>query len=160
LLVTSDETFAVILPWLMLGASVVFTFGPRIAKGRPALKVPLALGAIVQLVISTYGGYFGGGMGILMLATYTLMGMTNIHAMNGMKTFLGTLINGIANVLFFIDRKVVMSAAAPALVGSILGGFIGAALARRVDGKHVRRLVLVVAWGLTIYFFSRRFRSS
>src|SRR3954467_3820129 len=64
LLVTSDETFAVILPWLMLGASVVFTFGPRIAKGRPSLKVPLALGAIVQLVISTYGGYFGGGMGI------------------------------------------------------------------------------------------------
>jgi uncharacterized membrane protein YfcA len=160
LLVTSDETFAVILPWLMLGASVVFTFGPAVTKNRPSLRVPLVLGAIVQLVISTYGGYFGGGMGILMLATYTLMGMTNIHAMNGMKTIMGVLINGVANVLFLIDKKVVMWAAAPAFVGSIVGGWVGAALARRVDGKHIRRLVLAVAWGLTVYFFSRRFRSS
>jgi uncharacterized membrane protein YfcA len=157
LLVTSDETFAVILPWLMLAASIVFTVGPRAAtataNARP--RVPLAVGAVVQLLISTYGGYFGGGMGILMLATYTLMGMTNIHAMNGMKTFLGTLINGVANVLFFVDRKVVLVAAAPALVGSIVGGFAGAALARRVDGKHVRRFVLAVAWSLTAYFFWR-----
>ncbi len=155
LLVTSDETFVVILPWLMFAASAVFTFGPRVAKAIPSLRVPLAVGAIVQLVISTYGGYFGGGMGILMLATYTLMGMTNIHAMNGMKTFLGTLINGVANVLFFVDKKVVLAAAAPALVGSIVGGWVGAAAARRVDGKHVRRFVLIVAWSLTLYFFWR-----
>jgi hypothetical protein len=153
LLGTSDETFKTILPWLLLVASVVFSLGPRLSNTKARLRIPLAAGAIVQLVISTYGGYFGGGMGILMLATYTLMGMTSIHAMNGMKTFLGTLINGMANVFFFLAHKVVLGAAIPAAVGSIAGGWAGAALARRVDAKYVRAFVLVIAWSMTAYFF-------
>src|SRR5262249_30941085 len=71
LLVTSDETFTKILPWLLLAASIVFTLGPRLhglTRDGASFRVPLAAGAIVQLAISIYGGYFGGGMGILMLA--------------------------------------------------------------------------------------------
>lgn len=157
LLGTSDATFQVILPWLLLVASVVFTLGPRIARSSASLRIPLAVGAIVQLVISIYGGYFGGGMGILMLATYTLMGMKDIHAMNGMKTLLGMLVNGVANVMFFVLKKVVIAAAVPAAIGSIAGGWAGAALARRVDRRHVRTFVLVVAWAMTAYFFYRSF---
>ncbi len=158
LLVTSDETFARILPWLLLVASVVFTFGPRLSKKERSVQLPLAAGAVIQLVISAYGGYFGGGMGILMLATYTLMGMRDIHAMNGLKTFLGTLINGVAIIAFFAASKVVFDVAAVGAVGSIAGGFGGAAVARRIEGKHVRRFVLAVAWSMTAFFFYRAIR--
>lgn len=157
LLQTSDQTFAKILPLLMLVASAVFTLGPRLSRneGRPAdvKRMPLAAGALLQLLISTYGGYFGGGMGILMLATYTLMGMTNLHAMNGLKTSLGVLINGAANIAFFLARKVVIGVAIPVAAGSIVGGWFGAAVALRLHPSRVRSFVLVFAWGLTGYFF-------
>jgi len=157
LLKTSDETFTRILPLLMFGASAVFTAGPRLSQRRKSGHLSLAAGAFVQLLISSYGGYFGGGMGILMLATFTLMGMTELHAMNGLKTVLGVFINGAANVAFFVARKVVISVALPVAVGSVVGGFGAAALARKVDPKKVRKMVLVVAWALTAWFFLKAY---
>ena len=115
------------------------------------------MGACVQLLIASYGGYFGGGMGILMLATFTLMGMTHLHSMNGLKTVLGVFINGAANVAFFIAHKVVVSVALPVAIGSVVGGFGAAALARTMDPKKVRKLVLVFAWTLTAWFFVKAF---
>jgi uncharacterized protein len=153
LLKTSDLTFTRILPLLMFAASAVFTLGPRLSQMRKGAALPLALGALLQLVISSYGGYFGGGMGILMLATFTLMGMTHLHTMNGLKTLLGVLINGAANIAFFAAHKVVILVALPVAVGSIVGGFVGASMARKVDPKKVRKFVLVFAWGLTVWFF-------
>jgi uncharacterized membrane protein YfcA len=157
LLVTSDETFAKLIPWLLLLAAAVFTFGPRFTK-QERLRVPLAVGAIVQFVIASYGGYFGGGMGILMLATFTLMGMTHIHEMNALKIVLGIAINGVALVTFHVSGKVVLEAALPSAVGAIAGGFLGADLARRIDPKKVRLLVLVLAWSLTTWFFVQAVR--
>ncbi len=157
LLRTSDETFTKILPLLMLGASAVFTVGPRLSALRKTGRLSLAMGACVQLLIASYGGYFGGGMGILMLATFTLMGMTNLHSMNGLKTVLGVFINGAANVAFFIAHKVVVSVALPVAIGSVVGGFGAAALARKLDPKKVRKLVLVFAWTLTAWFFAKAF---
>lgn len=164
LLVTSDETFAKLIPWLLLLASAVFTFGPRVSQSRGSASgtsaprgLPLAVGAFVQLVISSYGGYFGGGMGILMLATFTLMGMTHMHAMNSLKIILGILINGAANIAFFLAGKVVLDVAAPVAVGSIVGGWLGAATARKVDPNKVRAVVLVFAWLLTAWFFVRAY---
>jgi uncharacterized membrane protein YfcA len=153
LLATSDQTFTKILPLLMLAASAVFTLGPRLSKRRNGVAVSLAAGVVVQLVISIYGGYFGGGMGILMLAAFTLMGMTNINTMNGLKTSLGVLINGAANVAFVIAHKVVFTVAIPVAIGSIAGGFVGAAVARKMNPKYVRWFVLVFAWGMTAWFF-------
>ncbi len=153
LLRTSDETFTKILPLLMLAASAVFTAGPRLSQRRKAGHLSLAAGAFVQLLISSYGGYFGGGMGILMLATFTLMGMTQLHSMNGLKTVLGVFINGAANVAFFAAHKVVVAVALPVAIGSIVGGFGAAAVARKVDPKKVRLLVLIFAWALTAWFF-------
>jgi uncharacterized protein len=156
LLVTSDETFSKILPWLLLAASLVFSFGPRLAGTKR--RVPLVVGAIVQLVISSYGGYFGGGMGILMLATFTLMGMTHMHEMNALKVVLGLLINGMAIVLFLVAGKVVLAVAVPVAIGSIAGGFVGAAVAKRIAPARVRTFVLVFAWALTAFFFYRVLR--
>ena len=156
LLVTSDETFSKILPWLLFGASAVFSFGPRLARTK--YRAPLAVAAVAQFFIASYGGYFGGGMGILMLATLTLLGMTHMHEMNALKVVLGVLINGMAIVLFFAAGKVVLAAAAPVAVGSIVGGFGGAALAKRVPPQRVRTFVLLFAWGLTAWFFYRALR--
>ena len=142
----------------MLAASVVFTLGPRLSKLREGSHLPLVAGALGQLLISTYGGYFGGGMGILMLATFTLMGMANLHTMNGLKTMLGLLINGAANIAFFAAHKVVLDVAAPVAVGSIVGGWLGASIARTIHPDRVRWFVLVFAWGLTIYFFVKAVR--
>jgi uncharacterized protein len=159
LLGTSDATFARILPWLMLSASAVFTFGSRLAKPRASRpSVELLFAAIVQLVIATYGGYFGGGMGILMLATFTLLGMTHIHEMNALKVLLGILINGAAVIAFFAASKVVIATAIPAAAGAIAGGFGGASIARRVPPARVRAFVLVFAWGLTAWFFFAQLR--
>jgi uncharacterized membrane protein YfcA len=158
LLVTSDETFAHVLPWLMLAAATVFSFGPRFARGRAGARLPIVFGALLQLVISTYGGYFGGGMGIMMLATFTLMGMTHMHQMNALKVILALLINGVALVSFLVAGKVVYAAVIPVALGAIFGGWAGASIARRVDPQRVRRLVLIVAWALTAWFFYRSLR--
>jgi uncharacterized membrane protein YfcA len=157
LLVTSDSTFARILPWLMFAAASVFTFGPRVTSRARGSHRSLAFGAILQLVISMYGGYFGGGMGIMMLATFTPMGMTHMHEMNALKVVLGLLINGVALVAFFVAGKVLVDAAIPVAAGAIVGGWSGAAIARRVEPKQVRRLVFVVAWSLTAWFFWKAF---
>jgi uncharacterized protein len=154
LLVTSDETFAKLVPFLLLVASLVFTFGPRLSQGKKR-HVPLAVGALVQLVIASYGGYFGGGMGILMLAAMTLMGMDHMHRMNALKVVLGLIINGVALVFFLSSGKVDLAIALPTTLGALLGGWMGADIARRIDPKKVRTGVLVFAWCLTIFFFLR-----
>jgi uncharacterized protein len=152
LLVTSDETFVRLLPVLMFIAAMIFSVGPRWTKRKSQSRLPVAVGVLVQLAIATYGGYFGGGMGIMMLATMTLMGMTHMHEMNALKVILGTLVNGVALVGFILAGKVVWAAATPVIAGGLIGGWAGASLARRVDPKHVRKVVLAVAWGLTAWF--------
>ncbi len=151
LLVTSDAAFVKLLPLLMLVASAVFTFGPRLTR-RNEGHMPLVGAAFLQLVIATYGGYFGGGMGILMLATFTLMGMREMHAMNALKVVLGVLVNGVAVVAFLASGKVAVWGAVPAAAGALAGGYAGAALARRISGKRVRVFVLLFAWTLTAWF--------
>lgn len=156
LLVTSDTAFVRLLPLLMLVASTVFTFGPRVSAARKGGgTMGLVPATLLQLVISAYGGYFGGGMGILMLATFTLMGMRDMHAMNALKVVLGVLINGVAVGLFVAGGKVAWAAAIPGAVGSIVGGYVGAAAARQVDGKKIRKGVLVFAWALTVWFSAK-----
>lgn len=161
LLVTSDSTFAKILPLLMLLAASVFTFGPAItrrAKARGRGQLPLAVGAVLQLVLATYGGYFGGGMGIMMLAVWTLMGFTHLHEMNAMKVIIALLVNGVAMAAFLIDGKASLVVALPAVVGSITGGYFGAAIAKRLDPQKLRRVVLAIAWSLVVWFFYRALR--
>jgi uncharacterized membrane protein YfcA len=158
LLRTKESTFVLLIPWLLLFATLLFSFGGAIARrltrGRHA---PLALGVLAQLFISVYGGYFGGGMGIMMLAVLTLLGMTQIHQMNALKNVLGTLINGVAVVAFIVAGAVRWAPGAVMIAGGITGGYAGAALARRVSPTYVRYLVLVVAWGMTTYFFVKTY---
>ena len=121
-------------------------------------RAPLWLAAIVQLAISVYGGYFGGGMGIMMLAVLTLLGMTHIHRMNALKNVLGALINGVAVVAFVIAGAVRWAPGVVMIAGGITGGYAGAAIARRMSPKYVRWVVMGIAWGMTTYFFVKTYR--
>src|SRR6185312_692701 len=170
LLHTPSITFSRLIPLLLLAATLLFAFGPSFTawvKRRKAVDTVSAgesqdrsLRGLVgmcagQAVIATYGGYFGGGIGILMLAAFGLMGMENIHAMNALKTLLASCINGVAVVTFIIAGAVDWPQAVVMLIGGIIGGYGGAAYARRLEPGLVRRIVLVVAILMTVYFFIR-----
>ncbi len=109
----------------------------------------------LQLLIAVYGGYFGGGMGIMMLAALAVAGMTDMHEMNGLKTVLAIAINGVALAAFIVSGSIAWAPGLVMVLGGVTGGYTGASLARRVAGPAVRRVVIVVAWTMTVYFFVR-----
>ncbi len=156
---TSDTSFMRLLPWLLLLAAAAFTFGdgllPRRARGaRDGHRVSW-VGVLLQGTIAIYGGYFGGGMGIMMLATLSVAGMTDIHEMNGLKSILGTAINGVALAAFIVHGIVRWPPGLIMMAGGMLGGYAGAALAKSIGRPRVRVFVIVVAWGMTAYFFMK-----
>ena len=166
LLKTPASTFTALIPYLLLGATILFAASPFItarlrkrAADKPVEQkrswVTLIPIAIAQLVISIYGGYFGGGIGILMLATLAFMGMENIHEMNGVKTLLTTCINGVAVITFIVAGAVLWPQAIVMIIGAIIGGYGGAYYARKIEQKWVRLFVVVVGLTLSIYFFVR-----
>lgn len=163
LLRTSQSTFVSLLPYLLLLATILFTASPYItARLRPrstegektARSLPNLIGmSIAQFVIAVYGGYFGGGIGILMLATLALMGMENIHKMNAVKTLLTVCINGVAVITFIIAGIVLWPQAILMIIGAIVGGYGGAYFARKIEPRWVRLFVIIVGITMTIYFF-------
>jgi uncharacterized protein len=168
LLITPSDVFEVILPYLMLGATLLFMWSPRINRWArrgslstsPEDHKPRSV--IIQGIISIYGGFFGGGIGIMMLAALGVMGMDNIHEMNALKTLLATLINGIAVVTFAVagflgEPVVVWPEAILMALGAIAGGYGGAAVARQLNPKLVRGFVIVVGFALSAYLFYRAY---
>jgi uncharacterized membrane protein YfcA len=161
LLNTPATTFQTLIPYLLLTATLLFALsGPitarlrvrNISKVRLTLRT-LIIVALAQLIIATYGGYFGGGIGILMLSTLAMIGMENIHAMNGLKTVLTTCINGIAALIFIIFHAVYWPETLLMIVGAIIGGYGGAYYARKIDPKLIRGFVIVVGLATSVYFF-------
>jgi uncharacterized membrane protein YfcA len=163
LLKTPAHTFLQVLPWLTLGATLLFAFGRKLLPGRGSGlehggSTPALVGAVLfQLVVAVYGGYFGGGMGIVMLAMLAMLGMTDIHSMNALKSVMGFVINGVAVVAFIAARAVYWKQGIPMIIGGILGGYIGAHYAQRVPPIWIRRFVVLVGTGMTIYFFVKTY---
>lgn len=163
LLNTPASTFVLLIPYLLLLATLLFAFSKQITnllRVRNAEKTRLSRRGLVgisflQLIIAIYGGYFGAGIGILMLATLALMGMENIHEMNAVKTLLTILINGVAVIAFIIAGIIAWIPAIVMLAGAIIGGYGAAYFARKIDQKYVRGFVIAVGIILTIYFFLR-----
>src|ERR1700688_3015539 len=157
LLFTPQRTFVSVIPWLMLAATLLFTFGAHIT---PILKRAFHIGpvavVVIQFFIAIYGGYFGGAIGIVMLATWTVFGLTNIHVMNANRTIMGAAANSIAAVLFIFAHKIWWPQTLVMLVFCSIGGYIGAIAAKKVRPSYVRTFVIVVSAGITIAFFLRR----
>jgi uncharacterized membrane protein YfcA len=158
LLYTPQRTFDSLIPWLMLGATVLFIFGPTVS---PKLKRIFHIGTATllcsQLLVAVYGGYFGGAIGILMLAVWSVYGLTDIHVMNANKTILAVAMNGIAVVVFVLAHKVWWPQTLAMLGAAVMGGYIGARTAKRVDPQYVRVAVIVISVGITIVFFVRSY---
>lgn len=153
--------FNVLIPWLILTAALLFLVQPAVARliqakphAAPSRHTVVAV-VLFQLVIAIYGGLFGAGIGILMLSALALMGLPGVHQMNAVKTFLAFCINGVSVVIFVLEKKVdwryvpVMAAAA------IVGGYLGARLARHVQPRLVRWFIIAVGLGLAGYYFVR-----
>jgi hypothetical protein len=159
LLKTPAHTFMRVLPWLTLGATLLFAFGKKIAGGRRSLiehessGVALAGATLFQLCVAIYGGYFGGGMGIVMLAMLAALGMTDIHAMNALKSVMGFVINGVAVVTFVLAGAIYWRHGVVMIIGAIAGGYLGAHYAMKMPQAWIRWFVVVVGAGMTAYFF-------
>lgn len=160
LLHTSDRVFARLVPFLMLFAALLLTFGTRLAARlgtggeTPSPWRAWLLGPLAQGILAIYGGYFGGGMGVVMLSILVLSGMTDIHRMNAVKTLLAVVINGVALAAFVAADALVWDKAGAMIVAAVVGGYGAARVARRLPGRWVRRVVLLVAWSMTVYFFA------
>ena len=163
LLHTPAQTFLRVLPWLMLGATLLFIFGSRLARSKEGLGADISTSALViasifELIVAVYGGYFGGGVGILNLAMLAAVGMTDIHAMNALKVVLGGIINGIAVITFVIAGAVVWKQGTVMIAGAILGGYFGARYSLKLPQAWIRAFVIVVGTGMTAYFFWKGYR--
>lgn len=157
LILTPSETFARLVPFLIFFATVLFMLQEPIGKRlgiKAAAEQPRArwwLGAIIfQFCSSIYGGYFGAGNGILMLAALGLLGLSDIHRANGIKNFLGICINSAAVLGFAASKLVYWPDALLMAVAAIAGGYFGASAARRMGRVFVRRTVITI--GLVIGF--------
>ncbi|HEX3582815.1 MAG TPA: sulfite exporter TauE/SafE family protein [Thermoanaerobaculia bacterium] len=165
LLRTPEKTFARIVPLLILGATLLLAAQELISRrlnrfisathGKPS-RGWIIFAFTFQFFVSVYGGYFGAGMGILMLAALGLIGMQDLHQMNGLKNLLAICLNGVAAIYFTLQGAVVWRDVFIMAVASILGGFAGARLAHRLGRKFVRGAVVVIGLTMTVVLFLKR----
>ncbi len=162
LLITSNEAFKVLVPFLLLLATVVFAGSGRLLKWlrrrapaptQPRLNHPAILATIGFCAV--YGGYFGAGIGIMMMAGLTLAGIEQLHLANALKNLLAAAINGVAVVVFVVSGIVDWPSALVMLAGALCGGFMGARVARRIPAQVLRTVVITVGSLLTAWYFWR-----
>lgn len=164
LLRTPENTFAFLAPILILFATALFTLQGAVARwtaskrgtdrsdGSPGAG-RWAAASLLQLGVAIYGGYFGAGIGILMLALLGFLGLSNIHAANGVKNFFGVCINAVAAGYFIFKGAVVWPAALVVVTGAILGGYGGARFARRIGKEKARAAVVIIGLLVTAILF-------
>jgi uncharacterized membrane protein YfcA len=161
LLRTPGQTFLKILPWLMLFAVLLFVFGPKLRRKVQGVQEPSAKAIVAasffQFLVAIYGGYFGGGMGFVILAMLTAFGMADIHEMNAFKIALSSATNGIAVLIFILRHAVYWPQALVMICGAALGGYFGAHYSLRLPQVWVRWFVIAVGAGMTAYFFVRAY---
>ncbi len=155
--------FDALIPWLILTAALLFLLQPAVARfiqakphAAPARRI-VAVVVFFQLLVSIYGGFFGAGIGILMLSALALMGIPGVHQMNAVKTFLAFCINGVSVVIFVVEKRVEWRYAPIMAVASIVGGYLGARIARRIQPQFVRWFIIAVGLGLACYYFYKQF---
>jgi uncharacterized protein len=153
LLRTPSSVFERLVPFLILGATILLAAQELITRHLPHRQFPASFVFIFQLLVGIYGGYFGAGMGILMLAALGLIGLTDLHQMNGLKNVLAVAINGIAAIYFALARAVAWDDVLVMMTGTLIGGYIGARIARRLGRKFVRMAVVVIGLVMTVALF-------
>src|SRR5580704_11790877 len=145
LLHTSEKGFERLVPYLMLAAALIFTFSKRLkvaAESHAAHATDLAALAGGQFIIAIYGGYFGAGMGVLILVLYTVAANMDVQQASGLRILCGSLTNTIATIIFIVKGIIVWTAAIPMTLICILGGYFGAMLVKRLHPERARTAIL------------------
>lgn len=161
LLKTPETLFREAIPWLLLFATVLFIFGGQMnaklkkmaSNHQHASSIGGILLLIVLLGVSTYGGFFNAGLGIITLSYLALAGHTNINTMNGLKLLVSSAVSLIAIVLFIYNDVIAWYEGTIVLSGTLVGGYVAANVSRKLPQKHVRSFVIVASIATTLYFF-------
>jgi uncharacterized membrane protein YfcA len=162
LLVTPSETFRAMVPWLMLIATLVFAFGKQavalLAGLLPHTHNHSLIGKVFQWIgmssIGIYGGFFGAGMGILLVAFCQLVGIHNVHQANAIKVVVATGITTLSTFVFIIAGVIAWPQAIALGLGTLVGGYYGASFARRLPQKIIRALIIAYGLIVSVYFFA------
>lgn len=156
LVFSSDSVFAALVPFLLLTATFIFSFGRKIEHWlcRRIGKIsPYGFGGV--FLVSVYGGYFNGGLGIVLLALFALWGMTDINATNGLKNFLSFLLSALSFLTFTFAGIVAWQHALAMMMAAIIGGYCGAPIARVLPDKIIRGIVILTGLSMSAVFFAR-----
>ncbi|MGB8646650.1 MAG: sulfite exporter TauE/SafE family protein [Anaerolineae bacterium] len=161
---TPPAVFKAVVPFLVLFATLLFAgrdwvnrFSKQRAVAGPGEEhiglVGGVWGTLFQIAIATYGGFFGAGQSIMMMASFSLMGMRDIHKINGIKTALALAINGIAIVVFALQGLVRWDLGILMGVGGLIGGYVVARLSKRIEQRYLRLFVIVVGLVVSVWLF-------
>jgi uncharacterized membrane protein YfcA len=165
LLAAGDARFSALIPWLLAFATLLFAFSPQLAAALKRMRPPATeaaasghgagspVGWFVQLLVSIYGGFFGAGMGILMMASLAIGGHEDVQHINALKNLLSAVIYSVTVVTFIAAGAVSWPHTAVMLLTATLGGYWGARMARKIQGPWLRRMVIAVGGALTVYYF-------
>ena len=158
LLSTPVVTFDGLVPWLLLFATLTFAFGRQIGGWlRGHVRIGRSTGLGLQFVLGIYGGYFGGAVGIMTLAVWSLIGTDTLKTMNPARIFLVGAMNGIAVLYFIAAGQVWWPQTVSMLLGAAAGGYAGAWIGRRLPAQATRAIILLVTIAMTTAFFLRRY---
>ncbi len=159
LLSTKDATFAKMIPWLLLFATVLFAFSGKIGtllRGAKTSRPGNTPGALAgQAVVSVYGGFFGAGMGIMMLASLAMSGHDDVHEINAIKNLLSAVIYSVTVTTFVIAGAVSWPHTIIMLATATLGGYAGASVARKIPAPWLRRFIIATGLILTAFYFQK-----
>ncbi|MDP2254746.1 MAG: sulfite exporter TauE/SafE family protein [Polaromonas sp.] len=165
LLAAGDARFSALIPWLLAFATLLFAFSPQLSAALKRMRPPSAANAesghgagspagwAVQLLVSIYGGFFGAGMGILMMASLAIGGHEDVQHINALKNLLSAVIYSVTVVTFVVAGAVSWPHTLVMLLTASLGGYGGARLARNIQGPWLRRVVIAVGSALSLYYF-------
>ena len=158
LLATPGATFDAVIPWLLLLATLVFAFGRRIGAAlRARLRLGRGAALAVQFGLGVYGGYFGGAVGLMMMAAWMLLEAADLKAMNPVRTLLTSAMNIVAVLCFVVAGQVWWPQALSVLAGAATGGYVGARIGQRLPPVAVRAVVTAVTVSMTVVFFLRAY---
>lgn len=159
LLLTSDAAFRRVVPWLLLVATAMFAFGPQLRQWAGSSSRGTASpwrSRLGMLAVSGYGGYFNGGLGILLLALFSMLGQSRINAMNGMKNLVSVLLTAIAVAIYAAGGVVEWRKAVIMMVATTLGGYLGARGARLIPASWLRGGIVATGLLMSVLFFLRQ----
>ncbi|TCZ64043.1 sulfite exporter TauE/SafE family protein [Roseicella aquatilis] len=156
LLTTPERAFDALLPWLLLTGTLAFAFGRQLGTAlRRRVRIGPGTVLAAQVILSIYAGYFGGGVGIMMMAVWSLLGEADIKAMSAARTLLVSAANAVAALCFALAGPMRWPETAALAAGAVVGGYVGAVVARRIPGPWLRGFVILFGAAMTFVFFRR-----